>query len=51
MMGTMIGILSVAALFFVRIGIPVLVLTGLGIIVDRWQTKREQQVKQYFHHS
>jgi hypothetical protein len=48
-MATMIGILSVAALFFVRIGIPVLILTGLGIIVDHWQTKREAQVKQYQH--
>ncbi len=40
-MDVILGILSVAALFFVRIGIPVLVLTALGIIVDRWQTKRE----------
>lgn len=46
-METVIGILSVATLFFVRIGIPVLILTGLGIIVDRWQTKREKQVKQF----
>ena len=50
-METMIGILSVAALFFVRIGIPVLILTGLGIIIDRWQNKREEQVKQYVRHS
>ena len=50
-MDAILGILSVAALFFVRIGIPVLVLTGLGIIVDRWQTKREASIQHYAHKS
>lgn len=29
--------LSVALLFLIRIGIPVTVLVGLGVFIDRWQ--------------
>ena len=38
-------ILSVAALFLVRIGVPVLILIALGILVDRWQSKREDALR------
>lgn len=30
--------LGVAALFLIRIGIPVAVLVILGILIDRWQS-------------
>ncbi len=35
-------IMSVAALFMVRIGIPFVALITLGTLVDRWQRKQEQ---------
>jgi len=41
--------LSVAALFFLRIGIPVIVLIGLGIVIDRWQAKREEEIRDEVH--
>ncbi len=31
--------LGVAALFLIRIGIPVAILVTLGILIDRWQSK------------
>lgn len=37
--------LGVAVLFSLRIGVPVLVLLLLGILIDRWQSKREQNVR------
>jgi hypothetical protein len=40
-------ILSVTSLFLLRIGLPVLLLVGLGILVDRWQSKREDDYKNY----
>ena len=39
----MAEILSVAGLFLVRVGLPVLVLVLLGILIDRWQTGREAE--------
>ncbi len=33
--------LSVAVLFFLRIGVPVIALAAIGIFIDHWQTKRE----------
>ena len=41
--------LSVAALFLVRIGVPVLVLITVGVLVDHWQSKREHDVQQQSH--
>lgn len=35
--------LGVALMFLVRIGVPVLVLIGLGILIDRWQSKKESE--------
>jgi hypothetical protein len=44
-MEQVLTILSVAVLFFVRIGIPVIVLIGLGIVIDHWQAKRQKEVQ------
>ena len=44
-MEQLLTILSVAALFLVRIGVPVLILIALGILVDRWQSKREDALR------
>jgi hypothetical protein len=35
-------VVSVAAAFLLRIGVPVILLIGLGILIDRWQSKREE---------
>jgi hypothetical protein len=40
-MDGVLTVLSVAGLFLVRVGVPVLVLVVLGILIDRWQTGRE----------
>ena len=32
--------LGIVGLFFLRIGVPLLVLIGLGIALDRWQSRR-----------
>lgn len=42
-------VLSVAMMFVVRIGIPVIVLITLGVVIDRWQSKREKGVQQEIH--
>jgi hypothetical protein len=35
--------LSVIGLFVLRIGVPMLILVGIGIAIDRWQSHREKQ--------
>ena len=35
-------VLSVVVMFFVRIGIPLLLLVVLGMIIDRWQKKQHE---------
>jgi hypothetical protein len=44
-MEQLVMILSVAALFFIRMGIPVIVLITLGVLIDRWQSKRENALR------
>ena len=44
-MEQLLTIISVAALFLIRIGVPVIVLIALGILVDRWQSRREEAVQ------
>ncbi|MCB9453935.1 MAG: hypothetical protein H6672_21085 [Anaerolineaceae bacterium] len=39
-------VVSVAGLFLIRVGIPVLALVTVGILVDRWQHKREMALEQ-----
>lgn len=40
-MENIVMIISVAALFLLRIGIPVILLVALGILIDRWQSHRD----------
>ncbi len=44
-MEQVLTVLGVAALFLVRIGVPVIVLISLGMLIDRWQNKRDQTVR------
>ena len=44
----MIEILSIAAMFLLRVGLPVAGLVLLGILIDKWQTKRDAQIKQQY---
>jgi hypothetical protein len=32
---------SVVVLFLVRIGIPIIALVSVGVLIDRWQRRRE----------
>lgn len=41
--------ISVAALFLLRIGVPVVMLITLGVVIDRWQAKRDQKAHQTSH--
>jgi hypothetical protein len=44
-------VIGVAVMFFVRIGIPLLLLIALGTIIDRWQTARENEIRRrYYDH-
>lgn len=42
-------VVSVAAMFLLRIGVPVILLLSIGILIDRWQSKREKEVQQEIH--
>lgn len=44
-MSEILVVLSVVGLFLLRVGIPVVLLVGLGILIDRWQTKREVEAR------
>lgn len=35
--------LGVIGLFILRIGVPMLILIGVGITIDRWQSRREKR--------
>ena len=35
--------ISIAALFLLRIGVPVIVLISVGVGIDRWQSHRDQK--------
>jgi hypothetical protein len=39
-------VVSVAVMFIIRIGVPVILLLSLGILIDRWQSRREKEVQQ-----
>ena len=41
-------IIGVVVLFALRIGVPMMVLVGLGMLIDRWQRNREANVSQQF---
>ena len=42
-------VISVAVMFIVRIGIPVILLLAIGLLIDRWQSRREKEVEQEIH--
>lgn len=45
-------IISVAGLFIIRIGVPVAILIIIGILIDRWQTRLDKDLREYVkHHS
>lgn len=41
--------ISIAALFLLRIGVPVIILITLGVVVDHWQANREPKVQDASH--
>jgi hypothetical protein len=43
-MDGILAILSVVGLFMLRVGVPVLLLVALGIIIDKWQSRREEYI-------
>jgi hypothetical protein len=48
-MDDLLMVLSVAGLFLLRIGVPVMLLVGLGLLIDRWQSKRERDINTEAH--
>lgn len=46
-MESLLIILSVIALFVLRIGVPVILLIAGGMIIERWQRHRELQIQRY----
>jgi hypothetical protein len=47
-MDGVLEVLSVVGLFMLRIGVPVLLLVALGIVIDRWQSRREEYIDQRY---
>jgi len=47
-MNDIIMVMSVVVMFFLRIGIPVIILVGLGILIDRWQRHRDAHIERNF---
>lgn len=41
-------VLSAMGLIVLRIGVPVVLLVALGMLIDRWQTRRMQDVNQQY---
>ena len=48
-MGDLMLTLGVVGLFAVRIGLPMLVMIGIGVGIDRWQTRRHQRALSQLH--
>ncbi len=44
-------VLSVTALFLIRIGVPVIVLISLGMLINRWQNRREATLRRELSHN
>jgi hypothetical protein len=47
-MNELMLVIEVTVMFFLRIGFPVLALIILGVVVDRWQSRREAEVRSYY---
>lgn len=41
------AVVGIVALFIMRVGIPLALLVGLGVLIDRWQQKRAEEVEEY----
>ena len=39
---------GVVLMFLLRIGLPILVLIVLGVLIDRWQSQRDEYVRQHY---
>ena len=44
-MDGILSVLSVAGLFLLRVGVPVVLLVLVGILIDRWQSKRDAEIQ------
>lgn len=42
-------VVSVVVMFLLRIGVPVILLLTIGVLIDRWQSKREKEVQHEIH--
>lgn len=40
-------VLGVIVLFVIRIGLPLTLLVGFGVLIDRWQSRREAEIERY----
>lgn len=40
-------VIDVVLMFFVRIGIPLILLVVLGVLIDRWQRRLHERADQY----
>jgi hypothetical protein len=38
-------VLAVIGLFLLRVGLPIVLLIALGLLIDRWQNKRNAEIK------
>ena len=47
-MEQLLATVGVVALFLIRVGVPVLVLVGIGILIDRWQSSREKEIDRLY---
>jgi hypothetical protein len=47
-MAELSSVLAVLGLFMLRIGVPVVFLITLGILIDRWQSRRETNISSMY---
>ena len=44
----MLAVLSAMGLIVLRVGVPVVLLALLGLLIDRWQTKRNEEIRRQY---
>ena len=44
-MDGILSVLSVAGLFLLRVGVPVVLLVLVGILIARWQSRRDAEIQ------
>jgi len=47
-MNEMVAVLEVVGLFVLRVGVPLMMLVALGILIDKWQTRRNEEIKRMY---